>query len=453
LKTRAKARKLQRLTGAKSPIPAQIKDTGEYKNFFATYKDVFIPYAGTVNSTSQSLLNFLLSLSELSPTKGSIIRAKYLFSLSGKMRIQRNLDFNFDFEGDTDPGEDQKRSFIETLRDRIKLFGSDGRELTIKDFVKVRQRHLEACGNFYFFVSRSELLGDRRIEYRIIEPDECLYLITPEGDPKILATSKYWSLDYIRRNPPRLTPVYPNFAPDDTGVERSIVHEKTDGRWYGRPEDINSMLYQFLEFQNVDYLNTETKSRFTGQVFIEVEEADPNTIISDEESQESGFDSFADELHENFSNKTDDPLTIMVTSRPYGARHALVEQFRPNTSQDWYKVTNEEAERQILKSHNWPRKLLGLAEASGLSTNEFKDVFEVASATTIKEIQESAGHCINELVIRPAFEFLGITDFNDLAIEFTSPFREMLIEREEAEQEINETTPQGNGNTQDTNNE
>jgi len=330
LKQRARVRKIERLTKSGSPIPAQIKDAGEYARFFNLYKDVFIPYAGTENYTSQGLLNFLLSLSQLSPTKCSVIRSQYQFALSGKIQIVRAMDTDFDVEQDPeDVSEQEKRDFVGFVR-QVEIIGIDGHPISFREYARIRHEYITACGNFYVLVSRFESLGVRKIQFRIIEPNECLYVVTPEGEPRIIGVSKYWTHDYITRNPVSLYPAYPEFIEED-GVERSIIHEKTNGTWYGRPEDMGSMLYQFLEYQNVDYLNTETKSRFTGQVFIEVEEAENASLIDDEESQSNGFDSFADEIQENFSNKSDEPLTVMITSRPYKAGPAQVVQFRPGS--------------------------------------------------------------------------------------------------------------------------
>ena len=88
-------RRLVRYQGSASPVPEQIRDQGDYMKFFRMYKDVFIPYAGADNYTSHSLLYFLLSLSEVSPTKCSVIESKKVFSLSGAIDIQRLEDPDF----------------------------------------------------------------------------------------------------------------------------------------------------------------------------------------------------------------------------------------------------------------------------------------------------------------------------------------------------------------------
>ena len=87
MQRRNRRRKVNRLTSAKSPTPAQIKDADEYKKFFADYKETYLPFAGTDKYSSHGLLGFLLSLKEISPTKSAVIRSKIEFALSGMIDI------------------------------------------------------------------------------------------------------------------------------------------------------------------------------------------------------------------------------------------------------------------------------------------------------------------------------------------------------------------------------
>lgn len=438
LKRKGRKSRQAKIIQAKSPIPEQIKDKDEYREFFKTYKDVFIPYAGTDRHTSNGLLGFLLSLPDLSPTKNSVIESKAFYSLSGKIKISKKIDPEFMVEReDQQPGADEAQIFIDFLKE-LDLRGVDGQPISIRDWANIRLSHIETCGNFYYLVSKSVLAGSRAIQFRIIPPDECLYLATKDEEGQVIAVSKYWTEDYITRNPPKMYAVYPESLTDESGVERCMVHEKTrsgDTRWYGRPRDMGSLSYQFLEYQNADYLNKETEGGFTGKVFIEVEEAETGSIISDEDSQQDGYDSMADQLELSFTNKSEDPMSIFFTTRPSGARGAVVDQFAANTSENWYKIINEEAERQILKTHNWPKKLLGLTEATGLSTNEFLDIFKIVSATTIKAIQEDSYFGFNEIIIPMALEFMEVAVGDDLTIEFTSPFYEMLKDEADTQED------------------
>jgi hypothetical protein len=441
LQRRNKAKKTMRLAKRQSPIPAQIRDSEEFSKFFKFYKDVFIPYAGTHNQSSQGLLTFLLTLKELSPTKCAIIKSKKQVALSGKIDITRKADPDFNLEQNNEASTTEKLALYEFIKENLEFRGVGNERLSLKQFAHACFEMDETCGNYYVLISKVETAGQRQIQYRIIPPDECLYLATQEGDPKLIAVSKIWDLNYIQRNPIKKYAVYPNFLEDDEGVERSVYHCKSGSyRWYGRPDDIGSLLYQFLEFQNVDYLNTQTEGNFTGQALIELEEGEGESIIDDADAQESGFDSFADQMQESFSNKSDDPLTIMMLSRPYGAKNAFVYQFSPNTNEQWYKVTNDESERQILKANNWPKKLLGMAEASGLSTNEFMDVFKIANVTSIRDIQQKSEYAFNSVLLPIAYEFYERTDFNDYSIQFTSPYEELLIQEQETEDGNNEDT-------------
>ena len=441
LKKRNKQRKTVRYVGAKSPIPAQIIDQEEYAQFYKIFKDVFIPYAGTDNGTADGMLRFLINLSEVSPTKWAVIDSKQRFSLSGAIEVHKKTDPDYLIEDEVEEVSIQDRKdFIGWIKESIELIGTDGRKISVKSFAKARLKSIEECGNFYFLMSKVDVLGNKKLQCRIIEPTQCKYAVVGDGEEPIIGVSKVWTLSYIQRKKPKYYPRYPEFDLVD-GVERCIVHEKNDnGRWYGKPNDLASLNYQYLEYQNSDYLNTETENQFTGKALIEFEAAEGQNVIDDEGSQDNGFDSFADEVAYTFSPKSDDPLSLMVTERPAGANAVFVHEFSPNTNENWYRVTGEDAERQILKAHNWSKKLLGLTEASGLSTNEFKDVFQIASVTTIKGIQDEANYCINNIILKEAIEFYEQPQYEELSLVFTSPFKNMLVEEKEAEEKVEKQT-------------
>ena len=81
-----------------------------------------------------------------------------------------------------------------------------------------------------------------------------------------------------------------------------------------------------------------------------------------------------------------------------------------------------------------------MTEASGLSTNEFKDVFQIASVTTIKGIQDEANYCINNIILKEAIEFYEQPQYEELSLVFTSPFKNMLVEEKEAEEKVEKQT-------------
>jgi len=394
--TRAK-RKAFRFDKPANPIPAQVQDAGEFKKFFGKYQDVFIPYAGTDNGSAHSLLAFLIALKDLSSTKSAVL--------------------------------------------------SDEQKTDLRSFGWMMLDNLDSCGNAWIEIVKGETLGKKSFKCFMHDPRHCLYIATEKEEPRAVAVSPIWREDYLLKNGFQVLPTYPNWI-EENGISRTMLHVKTGNYlWYGRPRDVGSMMYQFFEFQNADYLTKVTAGMFMGQALIETEGDNPEApAIDDEESQNAGFEDFADQFEHSYTNVGDKPMSVIITERPYGSRPAYVFQFDPNTNQDWFKVTGEEAEKNILKANNWPRRFTGMDAATGISTNIFLDEFEIHAATTIKDEQELISTPINHIILKEAVEFFEAPEMFDYSVKFSSPFSRMLKERKK--NAANDNNSMGSGEVQ-----
>jgi len=422
-----------RFDNPKGPVPAQIVDAEEYARLFKTFPDVFIPYAGTSNHTSHALLAFLLSLGELSPTQSGVIQAKKRLAFGGKVKIIRRSDDTFDI-GEVDPASTaETNQFIEFLK-LIDIKDNSGQSISVRDLSKYQLEDDEGCGNIYFEIVKSQVQGQKSFKVYTHRPTDVLYYATKKDEPRFVAVSPIWSVDYLIRHPLTPLPVYPNWIEDENGAMRTMVHVKNGNyTWYGRPGSIASMLDQFLEFQNADYKSKQTATQFVGQALIEVEDADTsNTILDDAAAQDQGFADTVDQFGKNFTNEAQKPQRVLLMSRPYGAKQAFVFQFSPNTQENWFKETAEEAEVNILKSHSFPKTLLGMPVSTGLDSSVYLDIFEIYNATVNTDIQTEFAAIINDIIVREAAEFYEMPQMAELGIQYQSPFVELLNTRKDA---------------------
>jgi len=438
---REKARQAAfRFAEPRNPVPAQIEDAGEYKDFFSAYKDVFVPYAGTDEATSHSLQQFLISLVDLSPTHGAVIRSMKTHAFGGKIRITRRFDTVFELERNDEVSEAEKLGFYQFLQ-QVSLHDAGGSEIDFRQLAQCIFHDLKSNGNAYLELIRFQVSGQKFFAVHVQRPEHCLYLATEKGEQRYIAISPIWNRNYIHRNPPDVIPLYPAWGGGD-GVERTIIHIKEgNNTWYGRPDSIGSMLSQFYEFQNLDYINKQTAANFIGQAFIEVEMGDPeSTGISDEDAQDEGYLDFADQFADNYSARGQKPQTVIVSARPYGTKPAFVFQFTPNTNENWYQVTGQKAMAEIIRAHGWSKRFLGEDAATGLSTNVYLDELEIQSLTNIKEAQEKVANPLNNVVIWEAMKYLEQpAEMENYSIEFSTPFDELLRTRKE--QARNGTNP------------
>ena len=143
-----------------SPIPAQIADREDAKLFFETYRNVFVPYAGTSQSTSHALLSLLYALRENSPTKGSVLERIKSYSLGGDVEIINKTDsvFNLSEEEIVDVSLESKKAFREALKN-IKWYGQDERETDVRTFSCYNYDDYDVCGDVYLEIVLSDTLG------------------------------------------------------------------------------------------------------------------------------------------------------------------------------------------------------------------------------------------------------------------------------------------------------
>lgn len=421
----------------KSPIPATIKDAREFARFFKSAKDVFIPYAGTNEYSSHGLLGLLLAMRELSQTTSGVLLAKKRFALAGKIEIVQQEDEVFDI-GEVQPATDSEKIQFRDFAENVVWRDLSGKPVSPRQMGKWISDDIESTGNAYLEVILTETQGVKSVHVDILRPEDCLYMVTNPGEEQRIAVSPIWNVEYINRNPPRVLPVYPAMGEVEEAI-RTIIHVKEGNyAYYGRPQSISGLNYQYFEWQNSDYLNKTAYSQFAGQVFIEVEDPEP-IAGQDLEAEDQGFENFARKAENNLTNKADDLQTLLISSRPYGASPAFIFQFQPNTNENWYTVTNEQAERQICKAHGFPRRLVGLEETTGLSSNVFVDVLRTFSPTLFRELQQRVEAPIN-LAYRLAAEWLGDNITEGLAVRFTSPYANMIEEAQEQNQNQNGDT-------------
>ena len=405
-----------------NPISLEILDSKELTNTLNKYP--VIPFASNGKQTAHGLLNFLNSCRFISPTLGSCVESIKTYVLNGK------LDINFQTDEDFDLGED----IIEVSKD-VKLF--------FKDFVKsIGRRHsfstiseklylsLKDNGNYYIELVHSTSLGVKSSHMFVHRSEDCMYGITANNLPKVILISPIWTEEYLRKNPPRVINVFPDYTLDG-GVYRTIIHVKVGNfRWYGRPDWVGSWVNVYREFQDNEYLTKIAANQFTGQVFLEIEEDDvENDDPFNEEGaiNDEGFDSLIDKIEANFTNNSKNPQTVLVTSRPYGSKPAFIYQFNPNTNENFYKVSSDLARQKIIESNQWSERLLGNAVASGWAQDAFIQELEVKEISILQHIRSKIEYGLN-LVINEAIKYQDKKQFDNLGVNFKTSLERLKIE-------------------------
>jgi hypothetical protein len=405
----------------RNPLEAEIKDGEELQKVFEEFP--LIPYAGTDKFTGHSLLMFFMNIVNLSPTHGSCIERMTFLSFGGKVEVSREADDIFDFGDEVEVSTSVSRQEATEVQEVLKSIKINSNNF--KEFAKDIFKNYKSTGNGYLLLTLSESMGSKAASITRYDPDEVMYIKNENVEGiKYVAISNYFTREYLKKFPPKVVPVYPHFATDSsTGTQSTLIHIKNGGKWYGRPDSIQAFMYFYREWQDAIYLIKSADNGFVGQVLIEVEGDDPEHEggIDDTKDGDAGFEGTADRLEKNFTNKGDDPMSILFMERPYGAKAAFVKQFQPNTNENFYKVSGEISELKIIQAHKLTQRLMGEAVANGLSDSTFMDEFELL-LPTIDEYQSTIEFGINT-ALQEIFQFYDKPGLEGIYLRFQSPYK------------------------------
>lgn len=451
---KALLRNRSRMTGLhlyqlQNPIPAEIEDTDDLKAFFKKWR--FIPYAGTTKESGQSLLIWYLMLWKLSPTHNACINKKVKYAVGSKVSFIRSQDPEFEITDELRPlSVNEQKAYRDTLNEFFEF------EYGIGQFHRNIALNLEATGNALVEMSFSTTLGVTRFFLKVHRPTHWLYLETKPDEQRVVVISPVWTDQYLNKHEPRYLPLSTPqnivFAVDEKGVYRTAFHLKTGtNNWYGRPESEGSDVYKYREVQDEIYLVKEAGSNFTGRVIIEIEDTDPeyDAPIQDEPAENENFENFAQRFRVNFTHDGGNPQSVLVTSRPYGSRPMEVFQVKPNTNQDWYKVTGEIAEEKITRSHGLTRGFMGFDVQHGFSTDVFISDYIMNNQKSIDDLRERVTRFTN-LIITEGLKIVNRESFNQYSITFATPIQGAIDDFKNAKNQVQNIQPGNSGEPNNT---
>ena len=404
------------LFDVENPIPAEVEDSDSLKKVFSDYK--LVPYAGRDKSTGHSLLYWRLMLAQLSPMNGACLQKIKKYVVGSRAKFVRAEDPEFDPGTEIAPLSPQESAIYEAaIKEMVEYKGG------VRALHQALQWSALATGNAWAELSVSTINGQTRAVIKHLKATHCMYKVTKPGQPRLVAVSPVWTEDYLKKNEPAIIPLAPNFLEKD-GVMRTIFHLKIgDGEWYGRPDSESSDLYKYREVQDAMYIIKQSAANFVGQLIIEVEDDDAgDPAINYQDAQRSGFDSFADRMRENYTQSGADPQSVIVTARPMGSRPMFVFQIKPNTNENWYKVTGEMSEQKILRSHGLSLRFMGFDAANGLSNDAFASDYVMNVEPVIREHRNTLTAFSNK-ILDLIWEVAGRQELSQYSLTFESPIK------------------------------
>lgn len=384
------------------PVEQEIKDLRVHKLGYSKYP--IVPFFDNGDAT----LSFFRKTKDYSPTHGSCIASMADYVLGGEFTVTRRKRPGFirrNMEEVEDADFDTFIDFVESLHADI-----DGDYLL--QVAKGLYENYKTYGNAFLKISLIQVLETRMVYIENIDAEKCRYLLTEDDEQKTILISADWKATYLDTHPPEPVPLYPAISDEEDGVQTTIIHlkNKVAGRdWYGQPESMSSMYFQFMEIQLGQYSTEGYANEFTPRAYIE--------IVSDRDDKVD-WQEFNDAVDETFTNNGEKKRVITRRRGP-NSEQSYIYEFTDSTTHEFHIGMSQEAERQIIKSHNWHKTLMGIPTKGSLGNEkEFARIYENKFKNVIRPDQKILMNAMNKALTLAA-EFLnnGITaDFSlDLA--------------------------------------
>jgi len=439
----SRSKSAMHLFDIQNPILGECADAAEMQSFFKRWP--FIPYAGARLESGHKLLTFYIMLSKLSPTHAACISKKTAYAVGGRVKIKKALDPTWDIPVDNvEVPIAQQITYRDTVNKYIEFKGG------LQIFHKEICNNFQIIGEAYVEMSVSTVLGQTRIYCKVHEKGHVLPADIESVEYDIYGVSEQWNEAYLKNNEPRLVPAYPEFVEykdedmDEPDSLRTMFFLKNgEFEYHGRPSSEGADIYKYREVQDSIYVTKQAGNSFSGTLIIEVEAGEATDAIDNEGAQAAGFEDFASQFQDNYTNKSDRPQGVVLTERPYGAKPMSVEQVKPNTNEAFYDVMGNRAIGYITRAHNVTPRFIGQESSNGFSENAYLQDYLTNVEPTISDLRETVTDFTNG-ILNAAWDYLGMENMKEYSISFDNPIQGMIdaYKMQQTGQSTGQTTQQ-----------
>jgi len=399
-----------------------LHDSKDIRKFFDKFP--YLPYSGKNKISSHRLVQTLEDMGEMSVTKGSIMNSVNVYSFGNKMKLFRGSDSEFDLGKDDLELDGSERDDFYSFLKEVFLYGE-----SFKSLVKKKSNSFQTTGEIFIECIFYEENGIRKFGLNHIPSSKVCYKLT-DGEEQIIGISDRWDFTYCKKNPPIDIPIYPYVSEMDDGTMRTVMHYKNGCGLRGRPIDIASLTDQINEYKLKRFIGKQIDGNFMPQTLIELEGGIgknpfmPGSIKGKAAAKANQNQSILKKIENEWTNRGNNPKSVIALTREKGAGEAFVHEFQNNTSEKFYCKVLDELKGSIIENNMWSEALIRLANSSGFNSDMYKHIFTSLACTKILDHQNMIGGCLND-AIRIGGEWMGV-DYSDYEIKFVSPIEKFL---------------------------
>jgi hypothetical protein len=401
------------LVNIDDPIGYEIRDLDDVSTLYSRYP--FIPFFEGADAT----LAFYAKMRRLSPTHSGIINDLITFVTGGKMTVEKKQTNGFAAFSDTvtEVTQEEWNEYIEF----IQSFTDPG---VLWEQIERFYDGYKTWGNAFMEIVFTEVAGQRFAKIHIHDADRCRYLIPSFVNGRLMiGVSAEWNMNYLDRHPPSVIPVYPEVGEFADGTKRTIIHLKNptvSRAYYGEPDSIGCIFFQFLEYQLGNYTTEGYLNRWIAKVFFET--------FGDAEDNADGnwIETFDQSIIDTFTQRGKNRKSVMHRNSPADSKETFIHEFAPNTDENFHTSMADIAETQILKAHNWNHLLLGVRISGSLGGGtEYMEVYKQKYASKIKPEQEMILEPFRS-ALKMIEDWVGYDNPNNLTIGLKDLYEQML---------------------------
>ena len=312
----------------------------------------------------------------------------------------------------------ESERYMQALKEFIEF--EDG----IRKVCELASTSYQSNGNAFIEVRIGDVMEEKRVHIEVKKIRNVRYVRHEEEGPKAVAISHKWSKEYLEKNPPRVVPMFPVFEEREDGVLCTMFHLKAgSNKWYGRPDSEQADVYKYREVQDSVYLAKQSAGNFTGQIILEFEDDDP--LATEQDAKDAGYKNAAERIADNYTQKSDDPQSIMTLSRPPGSRPMSVFQVSPNTNENWYKVTGDLAAEKVMIAHQCTKRFMAFDAPNGFASDAFLSDYVINMEPVINAHRDTIMNFING-IINEVWTLLGMDEMRQYSITFQAPIQSSI---------------------------
>lgn len=394
------------------PIGDEIRDPEKSKLFFKEFP--VIPFMDDSDTT----LFFLRKMAEQSVTHGSCIDTISDYAIGGEFDVvNKSIAGVFNTKLDVQTvSRDVLYQYIEFVERLSPSYGAS----SMLEIAEAAYQNLQIYGNIFLRVDLVNVLGKKYVNFDIIDCENIRYIAKPKNEPRQeLIIAPYFTKTIITGNNFEIIPRWP-YSQKNGNTISTIIHfknQKVMRHWYGLPRSIQSIRFQYLEYQNAQWINEGFASDFTLRAFFE--------FVGNTKSDNGGTDIYKSDA--NFINAMSEfyrrdsgrrQRRILYKTKNDKEDDTMVKEFRRTLEYSFNDYVSKESQHQIIKSHNWHPVLIGTATSGKLGqTKEIPELTKLKGKTTVKKIQNAINNTINQ-ALDIAADFVGtdITKSYSLAL-------------------------------------